>query len=315
MQQSYNILLYYCYSPIEEPEEFRKKHHYYCLENGLRGRIIIASEGINGTISGPASVCKKYMFDLKADKRFAHTHFKVTTYHRHVFHKLHVRVKSEIVHAGLPHINPSRQAGPYITPQTLRRIQTDGDVVLLDVRSNYEHKLGKFKGAVTLDIDHFREFTNQVDQILPYRDKKIVTYCTGGVKCEKASAFLLEKGFENVYQLHGGIIQYGLETNGEGFEGQCYVFDNRLATQINKAGPTVISNCYACHTACDRMVNCANPTCNIHVPICASCAESLAGACSKTCQKHPKKRPYNGTGHYVKRTNGYNPYQGWGNGL
>ncbi|MCU0318064.1 MAG: hypothetical protein MUC61_01825, partial [Amoebophilaceae bacterium] len=93
MQQTYNILLYYCYSPIEEPEEFRKKHHHYCVENGLRGRIIIASEGINGTISGPAAACQKYMLDLKADKRFVHTHFKVTIYHRHVFQKLHVRVK------------------------------------------------------------------------------------------------------------------------------------------------------------------------------------------------------------------------------
>jgi UPF0176 protein len=313
MQQAYNILLYYCYAPIKDPEAFRKEHHYYCIENGLRGRIIIAPEGINGTISGPASVCNKYMFDLKADERFEHTHFKVTAHHQHVFKKLHVRVKSEIVHTSLLHINPHQQAGPYITSQTLQRIQTDKDVVLLDMRSNYEHKLGKFKGAVTLDMDCLREFPSQVDQILPYREKKIITYCTGGVKCEKASAYLLEKGFKNVYQLHGGIIQYGLETNGENFEGQCYVFDDRLTTQINKKKPTVISSCYVCHAACDRMVNCANPTCNIHVPICESCAENLAGTCSTTCQQHPEKRSYDGTGYYVTKTNGYNPYQGWNN--
>jgi UPF0176 protein len=309
MEQRYNILLYYCYTPIEDPEAFKEKHHYYCLENDLRGRIILAQEGINGTISGLTAACEKYMHDLKADARFAHMHFKVTTHHQHAFQKLYIRVKSEIVHAGLPHINPNQQSGRHITPQQLRHIQKEEDVVLLDVRSNYEHQLGKFKGAITLDIDHFREFPEKMDKLVPYKNRKIVTYCTGGIKCEKASAYLLEKGFQNVYQLHGGIIQYGLDTDGEYFEGKCYVFDNRLAIKINNQNPTVIGSCYVCHTTCDRMVNCANPECNVHVPICEPCAETLAGACSTTCQQHPNKRPYNGTGYYAKTMNGYNPYK------
>ena len=309
MEQRYSVLLYYCYTPIENPEAFRETHHRYCLENGLRGRIIIAQEGINGTISGLTAACEKYMHDLKADARFAHMHFKVTAHHQHAFQKLHARVKSEIVHTGLPHISPNQQTGHYITPQELQCVQKEEDVLLLDVRSNYEHRLGKFKGAITLDIDHFREFPKQVDKLVPYKDRRIVTYCTGGIKCEKASAYLLEKGFQNVYQLHGGIIQYGLETDGEHFEGKCYVFDNRLAVKINNQNPTVIGSCWVCHTASDRMVNCANPECNIHVPICEPCAETLAGACSTTCQQHPKKRPYDGTGYYTKTMNGYNPYR------
>ncbi len=310
MEQSYSILLYYCYTPIEDPEEFRENHHCYCVENDLRGRIIIAQEGINGTISGLTEVCEKYMDDLKSDARFAPMHFKVTTHHQHAFQKLHVRVKPEIVHAGLPHIHPNQQTGQPITPQELQRMQEEEDVLLLDVRSNYEHRLGKFKGAVTLDIDHFREFPDQIDTLAPYQNKKIITYCTGGVKCEKASAYLLEKGFQNVYQLRGGIIQYGIETDGEDFEGTCYVFDDRLATSINKKNPTVVGNCYVCHTDCDRMVNCANPECNIHVPVCKPCATTLAGACSSTCQKHPKKRPYDGTGYYAAKMNGYHLSQG-----
>jgi UPF0176 protein len=310
MEQRYSILLYYYYTPIEDPEAFRENHHHYCLENDLRGRIIIAQEGMNGTISGLTVACEKYMYDLKADARFAHMHFKVTNHHQHAFQKLHIRVKSEIVHAGLPHISPNQQTGQYITPQELQCVQKEKDVLLLDVRSNYEHRIGKFKRAITLDIDHFREFPKQMDKLVPYKDKKIVTYCTGGVKCEKASAYLLAQGFKNVYQLHGGIIQYGLETDGEDFEGKCYVFDNRLAISINNQNPTVISSCYVCHTACDRMVNCANPECNIHVPICKPCAITLAGACSPTCQQHPRKRPYDGTGYYATTMNGYNPSQG-----
>lgn len=310
MDRAYNILLYYCYTTIEDPENFREQHHRYCLENGLLGRIIIAQEGINGTISGLKEACNRYMHALKADPRFAHTHFKVEAHKQHAFQKLHVRVKREIVHAGLPHINPRQKAGAYITPRELQQIKDDEDVVLLDVRSSYEHQMGKFKGAVTLDIAHFREFPTQVAKLAAYKDKKVVTYCTGGIKCEKASAYLLAQGFKNVYQLHGGIIQYGLETDGEDFEGQCYVFDNRLVTQINQKNPTVIGQCYVCHTTCGRMVNCANPICNRHVPLCVPCAARLAGACSEACQQHPAKRPYEGTGYYVKKMNGYNPYQG-----
>lgn len=310
MQRPYNILLYYCYTSIEDPAAFREQHHLYCIEQGLRGRIIIAQEGINGTISGLRDACEKYMHDLKADTRFAHTHFKVDTHHEHAFQRLHVRVKPEIVHAGLSHINPTQRTGDYVTPQELKRMKDEEEVVLLDVRSTYEHQLGKFKHAVTLDIDNFREFANKVDDLSIYKDKKVVTYCTGGIKCEKASAYLLEQGFKNVYQLHGGIIQYGLETEGEDFEGKCYVFDNRLAVDINKTNPSVSGKCYVCHAACDRMVNCANPECNIHVPICEPCAEALQGACSPTCQQHPEKRSYDGTGYYAKAMNGYNPYKG-----
>ena len=311
MEKPYSILLYYCYTPIEDPQEFRERHHLYCIEHGLRGRIIIAKEGINGTISGLTTACKKYMHNLKADARFAHTHFKVATHHQHAFSKLHVRVKPEIVHVGLPHIHPHLRTGSYVTAGELQRMRSDEeDMILLDVRSNYEHKLGKFEKAVTLDINHFREFPNRIDTLEPFKNKKIITYCTGGVKCEKASAYLLEKGFKNVYQLYGGIIQYGIDTDGTYFQGTCYVFDNRLSTPINKKTPTIITHCYVCQALCERMVNCANPICNIHVPICNSCADKLDGACSTTCQQHPKKRPYNGTGYYATTMNGYNPYKG-----
>jgi UPF0176 protein len=308
-ENPYYILLYYCYTPIADPEQFREQHHLFCLELNLRGRIIVAPEGLNGTVSGLQADCEKYMQDLKADSRFSHTDFKIETYPTHAFTKLHVRTKPEIVHADLFHIDPNQKTGKHLAPAEFKKIKNDEDVVILDVRSNYEHEVGKFKNAVTLDIENFRDFPSKIGELEQYKGKKIITYCTGGIKCEKASAFLLENGFEDVYQLHGGIIKYGIEEGGEDFEGKCYVFDNRITVDINKVNPVVISTCHICGTRCDRMINCANAECNLHAPMCEKCGWEMEGACSLECKTAPAKRVYDGTGYYQKNTNHYNPYK------
>jgi UPF0176 protein len=305
--KKYQVLLYYHYTPIEDPERFREDHHLLCLDLDLRGRIIVASEGLNGTVSGTKEACQAYMDRMKSDPRFEGIDFKIDESDVPAFAKLHVRVKPEIVHSSLRHIKPYERTGVHVLPGEFKKMKDQEDVVILDVRSTYEHKVGHFKNAITLDIENFREFPEKIKDLEHLKDKKIVTYCTGGIKCEKASAYLLEQGFENVYQLHGGIIRYGLETDGEDFEGKCYVFDNRLTVDINKKNPKVISECYVCGSTSDRMVNCANSECNAHVPICEKCGWELEGACSDTCKAHPKKRPYDGTGYYTKESNGYDP--------
>lgn len=307
---NYLIILYYCYAEINDPQAYREEHHLFCVEHNIRGRIIISGEGLNGTVSGLKEDCIKYMDFVKSDSRFAKTDFKVDHFHQHVFSKIHVRVKEEIVHSSLRHINPNIRTGKHLKPEEFKKLKDQKDVVLLDVRSNYEHELGKFKNAVTLDIENFRDFPDKVNDLDHLKNKKVVTYCTGGIKCEKASAYLLEQGFKDVYQLHGGIIKYGMQAGGEDFEGKCYVFDNRVAVDVNKVNPSVVSQCHVCGTKSDRMVNCANPVCNLHVPICEKCGWGLEGACSEPCRTHPDKRPYNGTGYYQKNTNGYNPYKG-----
>ena len=307
---SYQVLLYYCYTPLENPEQFRDKHHRLCLALDLRGRIIVAGEGLNGTVSGTEANCAAYMAAVKADPRFDTLEFKIEEAPAHTFQKLHVRVKPEIVHVDLPYIKPYERTGTHLSPAEFRAMKDRDDVVIVDVRSDYEYNLGRFKNAVTLDIENFREFPERVDRLAEFKNKKILTYCTGGIKCEKASAFLLEQGFENVYQLHGGIIKYGLEAGGEDFDGKCYVFDGRVAVDVNTVNPTIISECRHCHTPSDRMVNCANPHCNAHLPLCETCAEQLQGACSAACATHPDKRPYDGTGTYPKISNHYNPAQG-----
>lgn len=312
MNKPYSILLYYCYAQIENAEAYRDEHHLLCLNLNLLGRIIVSDEGLNGTVSGLKEDCEKYMEALKADPRFAKTDFKVDESDKHAFAKLHVRYKPEIVHSGLRHIDPNKRTGVHLSPEEFKALKDQEDVVVLDVRSDYEHSVGRFKNAVTLDIENFREFPDKVNELKEkYKDKKVLTYCTGGIKCEKASAFLLDQGFENVYQLHGGIIKYGMEAGGEDFEGKCYVFDNRVAVDINKVNPTVVSECHVCGTKSDRMVNCANSVCNLHVPICEKCGWEMDGACSTECKEHPDKRPYDGTGYYQKEMNGYNPLKGF----
>jgi len=309
MNQEYLVLSYYCFTLIENPREFRQTHHLYCIEKNLRGRIKIAPEGINGKVSGLKKDCEAYMEDLRADPRFSTTDFKIAPHTGYASEKLHVRLKREIVNAGMPHIKPYERTGTPLTPKEFEAMIQKEEVLILDVRSNYEHSVGRFKGSKTLNINSFREFPDHLPELLPYKNKPIVTVCTGRIKTDKASAYLLEQGFTDVYQLDGGILRYGKETDGCAFEGTCYVFDNRLTQPINTKAPTIISHCYGCDIPCERVVNCANPDCNLHIPLCEPCAEKYKGACSTTCQKAPKKRTYNGTGYYVKQTTGYDPYK------
>ena len=303
----YSVILYYNYTPIADTEAYREKHHLFCLENNLLGRVIIAEEGLNGTVSGLTEDCKRYMTWLENDPLFTGTNFdfKVETHQTNAFAKLHVRIKNEIVNSDLP-VNPRIRTGKHLEPAEFKEmLKNDPDVVLVDMRSNYEHLVGKFKGAITFDMENLRDLPDHVEEIEHLKNKKIITYCTGGIKCEKASAYLLERGFENVYQLHGGIIKYGLEEGGEDFEGKCYVFDTRIKAEVNSVNPTSVSKCHICQTTSDKMVNCANPDCNAHLAICPKCLLEMDGACSQECKENPRKRPYNSEGCYSRNSNNY----------
>jgi UPF0176 protein len=301
--KKFQTLLYYCYSPIAEAEQFAATHLIFCKSLGLVGRIIVADEGLNGTISGTEESCAAYMQAIHADDRFSKTEFKIDEVPEPSFIKMHCRYKSEIVHSGLRDtsiINPNERTGKHLEPTEFKEMIDQDDVIILDVRSNYEHSLGRFKNAITLDIENFREFPEKIAELEQYKDKKVLTYCTGGIKCEKASALLLHHGFNDVYQLHGGIIKYGKEAGGKDFEGKCYVFDNRIAVDVNSVNPSVVSTCYNCGTVTAKMINCANPECNEHITQCDNCGTELHGCCSAACITNPRRRAYDGTGYYVK---------------
>lgn len=296
-------MLYYCYSPIDNAEEFAAQHLEFCKSLDLVGRIIVAEEGLNGTVSGTKEACQSYMDAVYADGRFNKTEFKIDNVDEPSFIKMHCRYKPEIVHSGLrdpKEIDPNAQTGIHLAPKDFMEMKDQDDVVILDVRSNYEHNVGRFKNAVTLDMENFREFPEKIKELEQYRGKKILTYCTGGIKCEKASALLLKEGFEDVYQLHGGIIKYGKEAGGKDFEGQCYVFDNRVTVDVNDVNPSIVSTCKNCGTTTAKMINCANALCNEHFTQCDACGWELDGCCSTACQAKPNNREYDGTGYYVK---------------
>lgn len=297
----YQTLLYYRYARLNDAEEMAPKHLKYCQELGLVGRIIIANEGLNGTVSGTPEQCKAYMDYVESDPRLSGVHWKIDEVDEPSFSKMHCRFKAEIVHSGLlDTVNPNELTGKHLEPAEFKKMKDEEDVIVLDVRSNYEHQLGRFKNAVTLDIENFREFPEKVEELEQYKDKKVLTYCTGGIKCEKASAFLLKHGFRDVYQLHGGIINYGKEAGGYDFEGDCYVFDNRVHVPVNSVNPKVISKCINCGHVTTRMVNCANPHCNEHFVQCDNCGEDLHGNCSTQCSMSASVREYNPKGYYQK---------------
>ena len=313
MSQNYQVLLFYCYSKIKDTVKFRRDHLRFCIENNIVGRIIISDEGINGTISGKEIDCKSYIDEIKRQKTFNDIDFKIDSVDSNVFNKINVRIKDEIVNSGIKNKKIIERRGNYIEPSEFKSIleQQSEDVCILDVRSRYEYEIGKFKNAITLNIDNFREFPDAIDEIETKisKEKKIITYCTGGVKCEKASAFLKENGYKNVYQLHGGIIKYGIEEDGKDFNGKCYVFDNRIVKDVNNINPNIIGECYVTGKKSDRMVNCANAECNKHIPLSDYGAKIYNGCCSEKCLKSDKVRKFDGTGFYQKKLNGYNPCQ------
>ena len=315
MKNKYQILLYYYYVKINNPQKFKQDHHLFCIKNNIKGRIIISSEGINGTVSGKKNDCEKYMNHLNKNKLFKDLDFKVEEYNSNAFKKINVRLKNEIVNSGINDDSILDKKGQYIEPSDFKTILEDlpDDVTILDVRSNYEHSIGRFNNALTLNIENFRDFPDKISELkrMISKKNKIITYCTGGVKCEKASAYLRKNGYENVYQLHGGIIKYGIEENGKNFQGKCYVFDNRIVKDINKVNPKVIGRCYITGERTDRMVNCANSECNRHFTLSEEGAKKYKGCCSKDCMESGSARNYNGTGFYQKKLNGYNPYIGY----
>lgn len=297
---NYNTLLFYKYTRIENAEKYAEQHLKYCLSLGLKGRVLVADEGINGSVSGPPQQCEQYMAYLQDDQRFAGIEFKIEATDELSFNKMHVRYRKEIVHFGIE-INPDL-AGIRLSGQEVLAMKDSPDVVMVDMRNDIECQVGKFKNALTLDMHTFRELPQKMEALLPYKDKKIIAYCTGGIRCEKATAYLIQQGFprENVFHIDGGIIKYAQHTGGVDFDGKCYVFDKRLVTDVNSVNPTIISHCEICQQPSAHLVNCANAVCNKHFVLCESCGEKLEGCCSEDCRQSISKRDYDGTGYYAR---------------
>src|SRR3989344_348211 len=276
------ISSFYKYSKISNPNVFRDKHQKYCNSLKIKGKILIAKEGINGTISGTKKQIQNYEKNLKKNKLFKDIKFKHTISKIHPFKKTIVRVRKEIVTSGLK-VNLNKKA-EYVSPKELNNIiDKQKDIILLDARNNYESKIGKFKNALTPNIETFKQFKKIKKDLLKFKNKKIITYCTGGVRCEKASAFLKENGFKNVFQLEGGILNYINQFPDKHFEGRCFVFDNRMSIPSSKKSKE-ISICELCHINCSHYINCINAKCDKLFICCNNCEKKFNHACSKKCK-------------------------------
>ncbi len=285
----YRILLYYKYTHIEDHETYARLHLKFCRSLGVKGRILIAEEGINGTLSGTVEQTDAYISAMRMDPRFRDMDFKIDKASGHAFKKLFVRPKKEIVTMNLDlDIDPNQITGKRLKPKEFLEAMKEDNVVIIDARNDYEYDLGHFKNAIRPDVKNFKQFPEWIKKNSNLiSNKKILTYCTGGVRCEKFSGLLKREGYNNVNQLKGGIIAYSKnpETRGSMFEGKCYVFDERISVDVNFAeGYTMVGKCLHCGKPCDRYINCSRLSCHNQFLCCEECEVRLKGACSEECE-------------------------------
>ena len=291
------IILFYKYTEIHNPEEIRDWQKELCQNLGLTGRILIATEGINGTLGGSVEAIDTYISHMRNVSQFADIEFKESEGSRDHFPRLQVLVRPHIVNLGVQFEDaPLEDRGTHLSPDEAHALmeQQDNNTLVFDARNNFESRIGKFENAHAPDIDHFRDLPEYIENHPEvFKDKDVLMYCTGGIRCERASALLRQKGLaRNVYQLSGGIHRYTEKYPNGYFRGKNYVFDGRISVRITN---DVLTHCDICNTECDMYTNCINAPCNKHIILCDTCRTAYNNTCSKACydiimQEHDKQR-------------------------
>ncbi|MDT0294767.1 rhodanese-related sulfurtransferase [Mesonia ostreae] len=283
-------LSFYQYAKIGNPELFR--NHLFVAWDQLEvlGRIYVAHEGINAQLSVPAKQFHEFKNFLDGIYFLEGVRLNIAIEHDvKSFLKLKVKVRDKIVADGLQDETfDVTQKGIHVNAQKFNELISDPNTVLVDMRNHYESEIGHFQGAVTPDVDTFRDSLDLIEEDLKEHkeDKNLVMYCTGGIRCEKASAYYKHKGFKNVFQLEGGIIEYARQVDNleleNKFIGKNFVFDHRRAEKISE---DVIAKCHQCGEACDTHINCANEACHLLFIQCKACAEKMDDCCSQECKE------------------------------
>jgi UPF0176 protein len=238
----------YKFVTLDDFHELREPLLDACLAAGTCGTLLLAREGINGTIAGPRASIDRVLAYLRTDPRLEDLQHKESLDDHMPFYRMKVKLKKEIVTMGVAGIDPNQRVGTYVSPGDWNALLNDPDVLLIDTRNDYEYSIGTFRGAVDPHTTTFREFPAYVRAHLdPARQKKVAMFCTGGIRCEKASAFMLNEGFEEVYHLQGGILKYLEEVPEEEsvWEGECFVFDNRVAVN-HRLEKGSYDQCFGC---------------------------------------------------------------------
>jgi UPF0176 protein len=256
------------------------------------GRVFFAKEGVNGTVSGTIANIERYKTHLTSYSEFKDTWFKEDEAEEHSFKKMHVRMKDEIVNGDLENVSTGN-GGKRLSPEELLKFyKEEKDFIIVDARNWYESKIGKFKNAITPPMKNFREWKKVVDEDLQsFKDKTVVTYCTGGIRCEKASAYMVEKGFKDVYQLDGGIFNFVKKFPDTYWQGGMFVFDERRVVNPNtKVELMHVAECYYCGKPTSYYINCHNLDCDRIIVSCHECKVTNDYCCSDECRRSVNRR-------------------------
>lgn len=301
----YSILAYYLFTSIENPQEEVALHKFFLGNKDATARIYISEEGINGQLCLEKSHASEYMNWMHHRTLFKDIHFKVHSFHEHVFPRLTIKYRKQLV--GLDKTVDMNKVGKHISPEEWKTcLEKKEDFLFLDVRNHYEWLVGHFEGSISPNCETFREFDAYANQLAETRDKSkpIMMCCTGGIRCELYSSLLKEKGFDQVYQLEGGIINYGLKEGSKHWLGKLFVFDDRLTVPISDEEAPVIGKCHLCDVSSENYFNCANMDCNALFLCCQECLPKYSGCCSEVCKDSERLRPYH-------HQNPHKPFRRW----
>lgn len=282
----HHVLLFYKYVTIENPAEYTGTFKELCEKHSLKGRVLIAEEGINATLEGTKEDTESFVNAWKKDSRFSDAHIKRSLGTGEAFKKLSVKVRNEIVGTRFPkEVDPRVRTAPHLTPEELHSLyENKEDFVVVDMRNSYEYASGHFANSIDPGMNASRELPEKMEKLRVHKDKKIVTVCTGGIRCEKMSAYLLHNGFENVYQLDGGMHTY-MEKYPEGhFKGTLFTFDDRMTMDFG-GNREIVGTCKLCSAKTEKYQNCSNAECNMLFLVCDECTgESGPVFCTDECK-------------------------------
>ncbi len=281
------ILLFYKYIHIENPEEIQVWFRDLCTELNLTGRILLAHEGINGTVGGSDKATAIFIEKMNNHSLFFDMDIKEAPGDETFFPRMRIVIKNTIVNLGIdPKILTTKNTGVHLTPKEAHNLLNEKpeDLVIIDTRNNYEARVGTIPGSMIPDKRYFREFPEYIEeQKENLKNKQVLMFCSGGIRCERASAYIKEQGIaKEVYQIKGGIHRYIEQFPDGHFKGTYYVFDGRVGVKVTD---DILTNCDLCNIPCDFYVNCMNGRCNKQFIGCPSCIKDFAECCSLNCQK------------------------------
>ncbi|MGK5595249.1 MAG: rhodanese-related sulfurtransferase [Parachlamydiaceae bacterium] len=297
LDHPYFVLAYYAFNPISNPAQEIKEHKDYLGALDAKSRIYISEEGINGQMSASKEDALRYIDWLRSKPPFKDIDVKIHGWHEQAFPKLTIKYRKNLV-ARNQEVDLSLRGEHMPAEEFKKLLDQDADnYLLIDVRNNYEWKVGHFKNAELPPCNNYREFENYAAELKNRltesdKEKKVVMYCTGGIRCELYSSLLMKHGIKNVFQLEGGVIKYGLEQGSKHWQGKLFVFDDRLTVPISEEETPIVGTCHFCNCSSDNYYNCANMDCNELFLCCPSCLEQHSGCCQDSCQHSSRLRPY-----------------------